>query len=118
MVLGITLFVVVALVVAIWAFLQVKKVRHKVTAIFLIGLIIFTYIGFSVSLKGKDINLSTASGVIQAGKLYFAWLGSVFTNIKSITAYATKKNWTTYNKSIVNKTTKVDEIWNKLQNQS
>ena len=115
---GLTFFIVVALVVAIWAFLEIKRLRHKIVAIFLIGLVLFTYISFSVSLKGQNVDLKTVDGVIKAGKLYFSWLGSLFTNVKSITAYATKKNWSSYNESIVNQTTKVDQIWNKLQNQS
>ncbi|NCN86270.1 hypothetical protein GW932_00385 [archaeon] len=114
MVIGATFFVVAALIVFIWVFIEVKRLKHKLFAIFLIGLILFTYISFTVSLKGKDVDFKTVDGIIKAGKLYMSWLGSVFTNIKSITAYASKQDWKEYNESVVNDTSKVEEIWAKL----
>lgn len=114
MALGAAFFIVAALVVAVWVFIEVKRLKHKLFAIFLIVLIIFTYLSFSLSLKGQDIDLKTIPGVIKAGKLYGSWLGTLFTNTKSITAYATKQDWREYNKSVVNKTSKVEEIWEKL----
>ncbi|MFH1585540.1 MAG: hypothetical protein ABIB79_02135 [archaeon] len=90
---GAALFVVSILIVAIWVFVELKRLRHKVFAVFLIALILFTYISFSVVLKGQDIEWSTMGGVMKASKLYFSWLGSMFGNMKSITGYAVKMNW-------------------------
>jgi glucan phosphoethanolaminetransferase (alkaline phosphatase superfamily) len=112
MALSATFFVVAVAVIAIWVVIEVKRLKHKLLAIFLIGLIIFTYVSFSVSLRGKDVNLKSVDGVITAGKLYFAWLGSLFHNVKSVTAFATKQNWTEYNDTIPK--TNNDSIWNKL----
>ena len=101
MAVGVTIFVLGVLVIAIWVIIEVKRLKHKVFAIFLIALILFTYISFSVSLKGEDIDYKTISGLITAGKLYASWLGGIFTNFKSLNAYALKQDWKTYNNSIV-----------------
>ncbi len=41
-------------------------------------------------MRGKDVNLKTVPGVIDAGKLYLSWLGSIFGNFKTITSNAIK----------------------------
>ena len=90
---GITLFIVAVLIIAIWVIVEIKRLRHKVFAIFLIALVLFTYISFSITLKGQDIDYGSASGVLSATKLYFSWLASAFTNIKSITTQAINMDW-------------------------
>ena len=90
---GITLFIVAVLIIAIWVIIEIKRLRHKVFAIFLIALIIFTYVSFSITLKGQDIDFRSASGILSATKLYFSWLVSVFTNLKSITTQAIHMDW-------------------------
>lgn len=90
---GITLFIVAVLIIAIWVIIEIKRLRHKVFAIFLIALILFTYISFSVTLKGQDIDFRSASGLLSATKLYFSWLVSIFTNLKSITTQAIHMDW-------------------------
>lgn len=86
-----------------------------------------------MSLKNHELDLSTVPGIIEAGKIYTSWLSGVFVNVKSITAYASKQNWKDYNRTnenlnrtinevedegkieIVNVTSKVDDIWKKLE---
>ncbi|MDA3905388.1 MAG: hypothetical protein PF484_04855 [Bacteroidales bacterium] len=108
-----TFLIVAVVVVGIWLFVEVKRLKHKLWAFFLIGLILFTYISFSVSLKGKDVDIKSIDGVIKAGKLYASWLGSLFNNAKSVTAYATKQNWSEYDTNVTNKTP-LDPIWDRL----
>jgi len=96
---GITLFIVAVLIIAIWVVIEVKRLRHKIFALFLIALILFTYISFSVSLKGEDIDMTTIPGAMSASKLYVSWLGSVFHNLKSITTQAIGLDWTSKNQS-------------------
>lgn len=122
MAIGTTFFILAAIIIIIWVFIAIKRFKHKIFAIFLIGLILFTYISFTVSLKGKDVDLKTIPGIIKAGKFYWSWLGTLFTNTKTITAYAAKQDWKTYNESVINKTTKLEEtlkeankIWDKLK---
>jgi len=93
MAVGIALFVVSILIIAIWIIIEVKRLKHKIFAIFLIALILFTYVSFAITLKGKDIDFKTVPGMVLAGKLYFSWLVSVFGNMKSITVNAIQMDW-------------------------
>ena len=96
---GITLFIVAVLIIAVWVIIEIKRLRHKIFAIFLIALILFTYISFTVTLKGQDIDMTTIPGVMAASKLYFSWLSSSFNNIKTITAKAISLDWIPKNES-------------------
>jgi len=93
MVIGIALFVVAVLIIAIWVLIEIKRMKHKVFAIILIALILFSYISASLIFRGQDINFKTVPGLIKATKIYFSWIGSVFLNIKSITTNAVKMDW-------------------------
>jgi len=93
MVIGTTFFIVAALIIAVWVLIEIKRFKHKIFAIFLILLILFTYLSFSYALSGHDINLKTISGISEAGNLYFVWLGSMFSNLKTITAKAIDMDW-------------------------
>jgi len=97
---GVTLFIVAVLVVIIWVTIELKRLRHKVFAIVLIGLILFSYISATVIFRGQNIDFKTVPGVIKASKLYFYWLVSIVGNFKSITTNAIKMDWGTNNKTI------------------
>ena len=115
MAIGITFFIVAALVIVIYLVIEVKRLKHKLLAIFLIALILFTYISFTVSLKGQDVQLNSIDGLMKAGKLYWSWLGSIFVNTKSITAYAFKQDWKHYNTSVGDDfSSEKESIWGKL----
>ena len=90
---GGTLFIVSVVVIAIWVIVEVKRVKHKIFALFLIGLIIASYLSAAFVFRGQDINLTSVSGVLTASKIYFSWLGNVFVNVKEITANAIKMDW-------------------------
>lgn len=93
MVIGITLFVISVLIIAIWIIIEIKRMKHKLMAIFLIGLILFLYLSFSFVFKSQDIEWKTIPGLMKGTNLYFSWLGSAFGNLKSITSYAIKQDW-------------------------
>ena len=119
MALGVTFIILAVVVVAIWLVIEAKRLRHKVVAIVLIFLIVFTYISFAVVIKNNEIDLKTTSGWISAGKLYFNWLGGIFGNVKSITTYAFKQDWKKVNESILkeeknNEKLDKDSIWDKI----
>ena len=99
MVIGPTLLVVAVLIVAVWVIIEIKRFKHKVFAIFLIALILFTYLSFIVVIKGEDIDFKTGAGLKQAGQLYFSWLGSLFGNLKSITTHAIDMDWKQINET-------------------
>jgi hypothetical protein len=93
MVLGVTIFVVAILIIAIWVIVEMKRMRHKVFAIFLIGLILFSYLSFSFVFKDKEVDLTSVAGLEEVAGLYFAWIGSVFANLKIMTSNAINMNW-------------------------
>jgi len=93
MAIGITLFIMAALVVAIWVLIEVKRMKHKIFAIVLIALIIFSYASAAGIFKDQDINFKTVPGLIDASKIYFSWLGSVFGNLKTVTANVIHMDW-------------------------
>ena len=93
MIIGTTFFIMAVLVVAIWVLIEVKRMKHKIFAIILIALIIFSYVSASVIFKEQDIDFKTVPGLIDASKIYFSWLGSVFGNLKTITANVIKMDW-------------------------
>jgi len=90
-----TLFVITIVIVAIWVIIEVKRLKHKIFAILLIALILFSYISAAALFKGKDIDYKTVPGMVTAGKLYFSWLGSVFGNLRHITTSAIDMDWGT-----------------------
>ena len=93
MVVGVALFVVAILIIAIWILIELKRFKHKIFAIFLIVLILFSYISASVIFRGQDIDFKTIPGIVKATKIYFSWIGSIFFNLKSITTNAIKMDW-------------------------
>ena len=96
---GVTVFVITILIAAIWIVIEIKRMKHKLFAIFLIGLILFAYLSFTFVLKGEDMNYKTFEGAKKASQIYFSWLGSVGGNMKSITNYAIKQDWSKENSS-------------------
>ncbi len=90
---GVALVVVGILIAAVWVFIEIKRLRHKMFAIFLIGLIIFVYITASMTFKGNDVDFGSVSGIMRAGSLYFSWLKVAISNLGSITSNAIKLDW-------------------------
>jgi len=99
MVVGTAFFVVAVLVVAVWVLIEVKRMKHKFFAFFLIALILFSYFSFTIVLKDSKADLKTIPGILDGGKLYLSWLGSLFGNAKSITSHAVALDWTGENKT-------------------
>jgi len=93
MVVGVTLFVVAVLIISIWVVIEVKRMRHKVFAIVLIALVLLSYISATVIFKDQEIDFTTTTGLMKAGKIYFTFLGSVFGNLRVLVANAIKMNW-------------------------
>ena len=88
-----TLIIVGILVVGVWLVIEFQRFRHKLLAIFLVLLIIFTYVSFAITIKGKGIDFKTTEGLKEAGQIYFSWLGSIFSNVKTITSKAIAMDW-------------------------
>lgn len=93
MIIGTTLFIVIAVIVLIYVLVEFKRLRHKLFAVFLITLILFSYLSAAYLFKGQDINFKSVSGLVTASRIYFSWLGTIFVNFKSITTNAVHMNW-------------------------
>jgi len=106
-----TLIVVLILVIAIWLIIEFKRFRHKILAVFLILLILFTYFSFSAVIKGRDLDLKTFSGINEAGKIYVLWLGGLFKNFKTITTNAIDMDWKVNETEELNLTLKSNNTW-------
>ena len=96
---GVTMLMVAVIIIAIWMIIEVKRFKHKLFAIFLIALILFTYFSFTAVLKGKEIDFKSTTGIREAGSLYVSWLGSIFGNLRSITTHAINMDWNRGNKT-------------------
>ena len=94
MVLTVALFVIAVLIALIWIVIEMKRLRHKLFAIFLISLILLFYVSFALSIRGHDIDYKTVPGVIQIAKIYFSWLSFAFGNVVQVTSSAIKMDWT------------------------
>ena len=91
--LGVTLFVVLVLVVAVWLIFKVKGFQHKFVTIFLVVLILLSFTSFYLAFHGKDVSIENFSDLDKITKLYFSWLGGVFNNMKVLTTQAIDMNW-------------------------
>lgn len=99
MALGVMFFVVAVAVIAIWIIIEAKRLKHKLFAIFIIALILFTYISFTVVLKNSNTDVKTVTGLVTATKLYGIWLGNIFKNMKSVTSYVSHQDWKNLNET-------------------
>jgi len=95
MVVGVTLFITAVLIIAIWVVIEVKRLKHKMFAILLIGLILFSYLSAAIIFRGHEVDLKTPTGLFGAGKIYFAWVVSVSSNFMKLSANAIKMDWGT-----------------------
>jgi hypothetical protein len=90
---GWALIIILILIIAIYVFIEFKRFRHKLFAIFLIVLILFLYLSGLYVFSGKDVDYKSVPGILNAGKLYFSWLSTFFSNLKGITSNAIRMDW-------------------------
>lgn len=93
MALGVAVFILAIVIIAVYLIIELKRFRHKIFAIFLILLILFIYFSVASVFNGRDVDYKSVSGLINAFKIYWAWLVSAFGNLKTITTNAIKMNW-------------------------
>jgi hypothetical protein len=87
------ILIVIILAVVLWGMIEMNKIRHKVYAIFAIGLLFFLVISGSFVLNGKNINLNSVDGIFEAGKLYLSFLGVAGKNLFTLTGNAVNLDW-------------------------
>ncbi len=87
---SLTFFVIVASIIAIWIFAEIKRVKHKIFAIAIILMLLFFYFSFTSVFKNRNIDFMSIDGLVIASEIYFSWITSFFGNIKTITSNALK----------------------------
>lgn len=88
-----TIILLSVIVVVIWVLVEAKRLKHKIVAIGLIVLIIFSYLSFFAVFNGQNLDLRSPIGLADATKIYFSWMGSIFTNLKMLTSNAIRLDW-------------------------
>lgn len=91
---GTGVFILAVVVVGIWVIIEIRRFKHKIFAIFLISLVILSYLSFFTVFKNQGIELTTYSGIITATKIYFTWLLSIYDNFKTLTMNVIRMDWT------------------------
>jgi len=89
-------FIIIVGIVAIFLvskLIHFKHLKYKITAILLILLFFFAYLTIAKVISDNSINIKTASGVFQATKVYFSWLGMAFNNLRSLTGNVVNMDW-------------------------
>ena len=94
------ILLVIVLALAAWAFVEFRHLKHKFSAIFVIGVLLF-FIGSSfMVLRDEKIDYNSIAGMSKAVNLYSVFLAGSIKNVFSVTAYAINMDWTGKSKSI------------------
>lgn len=81
--------------IAVIVIVVLKVVNKKQSAAVKLTVILFLFLMATVGyvIVTKDVDLTTADGIVYAGKVYFNWLGNIFKNIGRVSSYAINQNW-------------------------
>jgi len=85
--------IIVALVLILIIFLKVRTFQHKFYLTLIIVLVLFFYITGSRVIAQNNIDVNSFDGMVSATKVYFSWLGSIFTNTKALVGNAINMDW-------------------------
>lgn len=70
-----------------------KEIRHKFSLILIALVLLFLIFSFMQVYNTNKADLKTFDGVVSVGKLYFAWLGSIFANIGKTSSFVVHQDW-------------------------
>ena len=84
---------IVLVVLILLIIMKFKEFRHKFG--FLAIAILFLFLVLSVwhVYAENKFNLNTLDGLVGAAKIYFSWLGSLFSSFVKVSSYAIKQDW-------------------------
>ena len=85
--------IVGVLIAVIFLFVKLKYIKHKLSWILILFLVLLFYVGFLASTSGEDIDFKSFEGSQTAIRLYLTWLGNSFDNMKTLTGQAVKLDW-------------------------
>jgi ACR3 family arsenite efflux pump ArsB len=81
------------LIIILLVFAKIKHIRHKTFLIAVVLILLFFYISAVSVIGNKNLNLTSFSGITEAGKLYFTWLVHIGGNTQHLVANAIKMDW-------------------------
>lgn len=85
-------------IIAVFVFIvlilfRVKEIRHRMGLLIVTLILLFFALTAYQIYKNHDVDLSNFDGVVSAGKVYFSWLGHLFSTTKKVTTYAVQQEW-------------------------
>jgi hypothetical protein len=81
------------LIVLVFLFLKYREIRHKLSFVVILFLLLLLGLSFWNVYSTNKLDLGTFDGFVNAGKVYFNWIGGVLGNAKVLTTYAVKQDW-------------------------
>ena len=93
----IPLLVVILAAVGILAVSRLTHLKHKLSIISVILLVLFLYISFTGVASNNSVQINSVSDFFSVVKLYFSWLGHVFDNVRVISGNIVRMDWSPIN---------------------
>jgi hypothetical protein len=87
------ILIAVIAIVIVSKLIHLKHLKHRITAILLILFLLFVGLTFLKVSTNNALDLKSPSGLFSAAKLYFGWLGQVFSNLQVITGNVVRMDW-------------------------
>jgi len=85
--------IIIGLLALAIIFIKFKEISSKTKlTVILILVLVFAISAVYVYMKG-GANLTTYDGLVQFGKTYVGWLGSLAGNAGKVTGYAVQQGW-------------------------
>lgn len=94
---GISWILIALVILIVFVFYKMRDFRHQVGLIVFAILIIFLLVSFGQLYASRNLDLNTFDGIMNAGKIYMAWLGAFGKNIIGMAGYAVHQDWTASN---------------------
>ena len=73
---------------------KAKEVRHKLGFVVVASIVLFLVFSFYQVYTTQKLDFTSLDGVVNAGKLYASWLGTMFGNVAKVSNYAIQQDWT------------------------
>ncbi len=97
----ITWAVMVILIVLGIIAIRMNHLKHRIFIIILISAALFLYLTMTYVNTKNELDFTNSEGVLKAVGVYTGWLANGFENLKSVTGYAIKMDWTSTNKTFL-----------------
>jgi len=95
-----SILALVVFIIAIFIIMKMTTIRRKFYFIAIAIILLLLFTSFDAAYSKTKVNLTNFEGFVSAGKVYLSWIGHAFTNVRTISSYAVKQDWSLPNKSI------------------